>query len=139
MHAEPIIIVDDDQDDQQLIQDICRLYCPGKEVIVFDSGESLLSYLRTTKDQPFLILCDVNMPRMDGLRLRGEIVKDEFLREKSIPFIFLSTSANSYEVRTAYDLIVQGYFEKGASYDLLKRKLKLVLEYWQECKHPNFV
>lgn len=136
MKAGPIIIVEDDPDDQLLISEICKRLNQGG-VVIFDNGISVLNYLRTTTDQPFLILCDVNMPAMNGLQLRAEIIRDEILRKKSIPFVFFSTVAMQEEVDAAYDLIVQGYFEKGRNYDDLESTLQLLIAYWQKCRHPN--
>ena len=137
MASKPLIIVEDDFDDQALLKELTEQLNPGIKILIFEQGEPVLDYLRKTSDQPFLIMCDVNMPRMNGLKLRREIVRDEFLRKKSIPFIFVSTSARQAEVDTAYDLVVQGYFEKGTSYEDLKTKLKLIFDYWENCKHPN--
>jgi len=137
MASKPLIIVEDDFDDQALLKELTEQLNPGIKILIFEQGEPVLDYLRKTSDQPFLIMCDVNMPRMNGLELRREIVRDEFLRKKSIPFIFVSTSARQAEVDTAYDLVVQGYFEKGTSYEDLKTKLKLIFDYWENCKHPN--
>lgn len=136
MKSGPIIIVEDDADDQLLICEICEKLNPGK-VVVCDNGQTALDYLVNTSDQPFLILCDVNMPVMNGLELRTEIIKNEYLKRKSIPFVFFSTVAMEREVSAAYDLVVQGYFEKGSNYEELFRKLSLLIEYWRECKHPN--
>ena len=55
---EPLIIVDDDMDDQFLIRKICEDLNVSKQMIFFDDGREVLKYLRTTTHKPFLILCD---------------------------------------------------------------------------------
>jgi CheY-like chemotaxis protein len=134
----PIVIVDDDPDDHYLIREICHLLKLQNEIVSIHDGHAALEYLRTPSAiQPFIILCDMNMPGMTGLQLRDEIIRDEALRKKSIPFVFLSTTAREKDVKTAYDLTVQGYFEKGHDFEKFKEKLVLIFEYWRECKHPN--
>ena len=108
----PILFVEDDADDQFIYEEICDRLGVANQVKFFHSGDEVLNYLRATTDKPFIIFCDINMPEMDGLKLRKEINEDEYLRRKSIPFVFLSTAATPSQVHIAYDLTVQGFFIK---------------------------
>jgi DNA-binding NarL/FixJ family response regulator len=138
MYAEqPIVIIDDDPDDLGLIKEVCKLLKIPNRIILFNDAEGVLNYLAQEKDHPFLILCDINMPKMNGLELREIIYNNDELNAKAIPFVFLSTAASQSQVDAAYRLTVQGYFEKGSSFDRLQNKLKLIFEYWKECKHPQ--
>jgi len=134
---QPIVIVDDDPDDLGLIQEVCRLLKIPNRILLFDDPENVLNYLSQENDHPFLILCDINMPKINGLQLREIIANDEMLNAKAIPFVFLSTSASQEQVDIAYRLTVQGYFEKGTSFEKLRHKIHLILEYWKECMHPQ--
>jgi CheY-like chemotaxis protein len=78
------------------------------------------------------------MPGMNGIEMRNEIINDPYLREKSIPFVFYSTAANPYQIRRAYELTVQGFFQKPSTYPELVQMLKLILDYWKVCRHPNY-
>src|SRR3954470_18208468 len=111
----PIILIEDDVDDQELISEAIRSLAYQNEIKSFDNGQEALEYLATTSDKPFLIFCDVNMPVMNGLELRKHINDDEYLRNKSIPFVFLSTSDDKDPVRKAYALASQGFFKKPNS------------------------
>lgn len=132
----PILIVDDDPDDKELIRQVCVSLKIQNELLYFDDGTDALEYLKTTSKQPFLILCDINMPMMNGLALRREIECDARLKEKAIPFVFLSTSARQKDVNEAFQLTVQGYFEKGHDYERLRKRINIIFEYWKECMHP---
>lgn len=134
----PIVIVDDDPDDHYLIQEICHSLEIQNEIVSLNDGPAALRYLRRPSTlQPFIILCDMNMPGMTGLQLRDEIMRDDLLKKKSIPFVFLSTTAREKDVEKAYDLTVQGYFEKGHDFAKFKERLVMIFEYWRECRHPN--
>jgi CheY-like chemotaxis protein len=133
----PIVIVDDDPDDQDMIKEVCTMLEIKNKLVWFSDGQQVLDYLIVATEQPFLILCDVNMPKIDGLTLRKIINDDVSLRDKAIPFVFLSTTANQVQVNSAYKMTVQGFFEKGNDFERLKRKIELIFEYWNECKHPN--
>jgi CheY-like chemotaxis protein len=133
----PILIVDDDQDDQDMIERIIVNMNVENERKKFYDGEQLLQYLRTTSERPFIIICDINMPMMNGLQLKQEIEADPMLKKKSIPFVYLSTTANPQQVRKAYELTVQGFFVKGQSYDALKGSVNQIIQYWKMCVHIN--
>jgi CheY-like chemotaxis protein len=133
----PIISVEDDEDDQYLIeQTIQQLDIPNK-IRFFANGEAALHYLETTTEQPFLILCDVNMPVMNGLEFRHLINQSDYLREKSIPFVYLTTAGNAQLVREAYEATVQGFYKKASDYAGMRHQIKLIIDYWQTCLHPN--
>src|SRR5688500_10008137 len=99
----PLIIIEDDLDDKEIIQKIMESLEISNTLLFFNDGTEALSYLQTTTDQPFLIICDVNLPKMNGLEFRLEINNDERLRKKSIPFVFFSTNAGRDTVQKAYD------------------------------------
>lgn len=133
----PIIIVEDDLDDHEIIREAFKELGVTNEVKFFFNGQEALDYLRSTGDSPFIVLCDINMPLINGLQLRSVIELSPSLKRKAIPFIFFSTTAAEREVNLAYDLTVQGYFEKASDFQHLTRQLELILLYWTECKHPN--
>ncbi len=103
----------------------------------FASGQAALDYLLLTGEQPFIILSDVNMPLMNGIQFKEKIQQDNYLREKSIPFVFISTNASALTVRQAHNLSVQGYFEKPDRMENVKNMLRKLFDYWELCKHIN--
>ncbi len=133
----PIIIIEDDKDDQDLIGEAFQELEIPNRIDFYSNCQKALDYLLTTKEQPFLILSDVNLPGMNGTELRRIINQTEYLRIKSIPFVFFTTTATRGAVMEAYQLMVQGYFQKPMSTGEIKRNLKLIIDYWQNCLHPN--
>ena len=133
----PIIIVEDDKEDQEVLSEVFTDLKIENEIKFFKEGNSVLAYLRTTTDKPFIIITDINMPMMNGLELRAEIQKDDHLRKKSIPFVFLSTTDGSRIIDKVYELQVQGFFQKEFSYEAVSNQIKLIIDYWSKCKHPN--
>lgn len=135
----PIIILDDDTDDHFIFAEICKNLEIKSELRFFKAGNELLDYLRNTEEKPFIIICDINMPQMNGIELRKNINADKVLREKSIPFVFFSTAASDEQVAAAYQLTVQGFFLKEQTFAETQETLRLILNYWKKCKHPNAV
>ncbi len=133
----PIIIVEDDPDDIEIYEMIFDEFGLKSRLLIFMNAALALDYLKKMEVSPFLIICDINMPTMHGLALREIISEDLELCKKSIPFVFMSTSASKNEVDMAYAETVQGYFVKANSYTGLKQQLTKILEYWTICLHPN--
>jgi CheY-like chemotaxis protein len=132
-----ILVVDDDEEDHDIMRSACEILGASDSLLFFYDGHALLKYLKSAETPPFMILCDINMPHIDGLDLRAVIWNDGELKKISIPFIFFSTAASRSQIQKAYDLTVQGFFLKGNSMAETVRKLRLILDYWKECKHPN--
>lgn len=133
----PIVHIEDDIDDHQLIQEAIKATSIPNPILFFRDGQQALNYLRTTTEQPLIILCDVRMPGMDGFELRDRIDADPHVREKAIPFVFFSTWASRELVERAYKGTIQGYHLKGKSFDDLKSELDMIVTYWKNCLHPK--
>ncbi|HEX8562301.1 MAG TPA: response regulator [Flavobacterium sp.] len=133
-----IVIVEDDADDKELLEITIRDLGYSNKIRWFRFAREAWDFMKATDESLFIIFCDVNLPKLSGLEFKKQIDDDPELRKKSIPFVFFSTSSNQHEVNTAYtEMTVQGYFVKGNSMDEIKRLVKLILEYWMACKHPN--
>ena len=138
MKSGPIILIEDDADDKDVFQDILKDLELSNPVIWFQNCDDAFSYLKTSSEQPFIIFCDVNLPGLSGIECKRQMDDDKALRKKSIPFVFHSTSINQKTVDEAYTkMTVQGFFQKKSTYSELKETIKLIVAYWEECKHPN--
>jgi CheY-like chemotaxis protein len=62
---------------------------------------------------PFLILSDINMPKLDGFALRNKIKMDAKLQLRCIPYLFFSTAVSQAAVIDAYSASAQGFFCKA--------------------------
>lgn len=137
MTKNPILIIDDDIEDLELISEAFKELDSENELLCFNEADKVLDFLRDSNQQPLFILCDVRMNSMNGFELREKIFRDEKLRIKSIPFLFLSTDGNRTDITKAYNLSVQGYFRKPDSYVGIVEMLRSIINYWDCCQHPN--
>jgi len=135
--AGPIIVIEDDIDDQEILIEIFQKLGYINEIVYFSDGNHALDYLNKTDVQPFLILSDVNMPKINGFELRNKIFTNEQLQTKCIPYLFFTTAANKKSVLEAYALSVQGFFKKPSSMEGLENTIRKIVEYWQECIAPS--
>ena len=133
----PVIVIEDDEDDQLLLELVFQKLAYPNKVIYFPDGQQALDFLETTPEIPFLILSDINMPRLDGFALRQKVHVDAQLQLKCIPYLFFSTGVSQQMVIKAYSLSVQGFFIKQTTMEELEKTISVIMEYWKRCAAPN--
>lgn len=137
MHKNgPILIIEDDADDQELLTEIFKELEIPNLVKFFDSCVKAFEYLLTAIERPFLIISDINLPAMSGLGLCKLLMSHDTLKVKSIPFIFLTTSSDRQTIVQAYAMPVQGFFVKPSSVQELKNMLRMIIDYWKISQRP---
>lgn len=137
MNTEPILIIDDDSDDRGFIQDAWKELNYQNQLIFFKNGEDVLKFLDAEKITPFLIISDVNLPKMDGFELKEKLLKHPSTRYSSIPFVFWSSAISNAQVKKAYDLGVNGIFVKENNFNGIKQALTDIVNYWEKSKVPE--
>jgi len=133
----PVIIIEDDLDDQEFLIEIFQKLNYQNKILFFSDGEEALQHINTTDDLPFLILSDINLPKLNGFELREKLRTDEKLSNKCIPYLFFSTAVNQKSVIDAYSQSVQGFFVKQNSMNELEKTITVIMEYWRRCAAPN--
>jgi CheY-like chemotaxis protein len=133
----PVIVIEDDADDRMLLAEVFRKLDYKNRVIFFPDGQAALDFLNLTDITPFLILSDINLPKLDGFALRSKIRMDAQLQIKCIPYLFFSTSSSQKSVVDAYSLSVQGFFIKQNTMGEMEKTIQVIMEYWNRCVSPN--
>jgi CheY-like chemotaxis protein len=108
-------------------------------ISVAHDGIEALELLRGTNGRPrlprpFLVLLDLNMPRMDGIEFLQELRKDEDLK-KSVVFILTTSDADEDKVK-AYNLGVAGYILKSNPANAFLEATALLDTYWRVIEFP---
>lgn len=133
----PIVIIEDDADDQEFLREIFQKLNYKNEVRFFSDGQEALDHINSSHEPPFLILSDINMPKLDGFALREKLKTDVKLSNKCIPYLFFSTACDQKAVIDAYSQSVQGFFVKQNSVIELEHTIRAIMEYWRRCAAPN--
>lgn len=110
-----ILLVEDNSVDIKAIERAFRARKISNPIHVAYNGLEALDILRGTNGkpqlhQPYIILLDLNMPRMSGLEFLAEI-RDDAVLKRSIVFV-LTTSEDDRDKTAAYDKQVAGYLSK---------------------------
>ena len=138
MNSEgPVIIIEDDIDDKTILEEVFKNLKYPNELFFFTDGQQALDFLNSSEAIPFLILSDINMPKLDGFALRDKIKTDAKLQLKCIPYLFFSTASSQKAVVDAYSLSVQGFFIKQNTMAELEKTITVIMEYWQRCIAPK--
>src|SRR5438876_4123166 len=90
-----IVYIDDEEALREVTAEI--LATGGHETVLASSGRAGIEAVR--REQPDLVLCDVNMPGLGGYGVLQAIREDP--RLSSIPFLFLTSLDAPDHVRTA--------------------------------------
>jgi CheY-like chemotaxis protein len=133
----PIVVIEDDLDDQELLEETFKVLNYPNKVIFFTDGYKALEYIQKTDIEPFIIISDINMPTIDGFELRKKIQNNEDLKMKCIPYLFFTTGANREAVYDAYAMSAQGFFIKPNSMAALQDIIRKIVDYWTECYSPS--
>ncbi|MBL4865647.1 MAG: response regulator [Pseudomonadales bacterium] len=128
-----LVVEDDDLDATAINRSFKKLKLDNLMVRAKDGIEAL-EYLRgeNGKEQvkkPFLMLLDLNMPRMNGIELLDELRKDPDLNN-SIVFV-LTTSAADKDKVAAYNHHVAGYIVKSDLNSSFLEVINLIDCYWK--------
>lgn len=132
----PIIIIEDNKGDQRILVEIFKKISFNNELLFFSEGEAALDFLKNTDKTPFLVISDINMPKMSGFELRSRIRENKELSRMCVPFLFFSTGGNKNAVEDAYALSVQGFFKKPIDIDELEVTMRKIVDYWKVCIAP---
>jgi CheY-like chemotaxis protein len=132
-----VVIIEDDVDDQEMLTEVFENLNYSNKLIFFKDGQEALDFLNKEDILPFLILSDINMPKLDGFALRNKIKMDAKLQLRCIPYLFFSTAVSQASVIDAYSASVQGFFVKQNTMGELEKTIRVIMEYWTRCSAPN--
>ena len=134
-----ILLVEDDDVAAESVTRSLRGNGVSYAITVAEDGLVALEILRGKHPQrcirkPYVILLDLNMPRMNGFEFLQELRADRSLRES---VVFVLTTSNSDEDRTrAYQENIAGYMVKAAVGPQFSKLSRLLDTYLAAVKLP---
>ncbi len=117
-----LLLVEDNDLDVFMVQRMMRKLSLDYPIIHAKNGEEALKILRPEgKDSslvpPFVMILDINMPRMGGFELLDELGDDEILSQ--IPVYMVSTSTRQKDKDKAMTYRIRGYVVKPVTQAVL--------------------
>jgi CheY-like chemotaxis protein len=134
-----LLHVEDDEICQMMLSRAFKKAKIANPISAACDGIDALEILRGTNGRerlprPFLILLDLNMPRMNGNEFLKELRQDEELK-KSIVFVLTTSDADEDKVE-AYNLGVAGYILKSNPANAFLEAAALLDTYWRVVEFP---
>lgn len=101
-----ILVIEDTADIRDLISEMLE----SRGFTVMEAEDGLNGVRLAQTKSPDLILCDIQMPRMNGFEVLQKLRDDE--GTATIPFIFLTGAADKMQVRQGMELGADDYLTK---------------------------
>ncbi|MBI2279222.1 MAG: response regulator [Bacteroidetes bacterium] len=107
LQKDKVLVVEDDKAIRESLQDILEL--KGYEVFTSVNGRKGL--VAVIKEKPDLVICDINMPLMNGFELLQSL--NECMEKEIVPpFLFLTARATNSDIRKGMELGADDYITK---------------------------
>ena len=143
MTHKEILLVEDNPDDVELTRIAFDEAKVANRLVVVRDGAEALDYLfargehagREAGDLPSIVLLDLNLPRVDGREVLQAIREDA--RTRSLPVVVLTTSAEPFDLESAYALGVNSYIQKPVDFERFVWAVKQVGLYWLVLNQPR--
>jgi len=136
MSAKPILLVEDNPDDEALTIRAFRKNNVSNRVIVARDGAEALDYLfgtgtyagRPDHDSPQVVLLDLKLPKVDGLEVLRRVRAEE--RTRLLPVVILTSSKEERDLIEGYRLGCNSYVRKPVNFDEFVEAARQLGLYW---------
>src|SRR4051812_42971467 len=120
-----VLVAEDDPDDLELLEQAVSRAAPDIVLRTCRDGAEVIKYLEGTGDYadraqypvPRAVITDLKMPRCDGFELLEWVKSHE--QFMIIPTIVFTSSTHDSDVKRAFQLGANAYFQKPTSFDEL--------------------
>ncbi|TWU51994.1 response regulator [Rubripirellula reticaptiva] len=134
-----ILLVEDDDIDAEAVKRALMKQRIANPIVVARDGVAALERLRGQDgseplQRPFLILLDLNLPRMNGIEFLRELRSDPEL-QGSIVFVLTTSDADRDKV-AAYEQHIAGYIVKSQAGEEFVNVMGIVDLYWRYVEFP---
>jgi len=137
----PILLVEDNPKDVELIFAALKKSNLANEVVVARDGAEALDYFyRRGKFQsghlglPIVVFLDLKMPKVDGLEVLQQMKSDAAL--KVVPVVMLTSSREEADLVKSYQLGVNAYVVKPVGFQQFVDAIRQTGMFWAVVNEP---
>jgi two-component system response regulator len=142
MIQTPILLVEDNPDDEALTLRALKKNNIANDVVVARDGVEALDYLfgtgvhagRNVSVLPQLVLLDLNLPKIGGLDVLRRIREDD--RTKLLAVVILTSSREEEDIVRSYSLGANSFVRKPVEFDEFMHAVKTLGLYWLLLHEP---
>lgn len=136
-----LLVEDNDVDAAILMRSLRKMGAKGTVVRARDGIEALEilenDRIEKTMPDPYAILLDINMPRMNGHEFLSALRQNNHVAHAHARVFVFSTSDCPADVARAYRNNICGYIVKPDSLSELTAKMSTLRQFWEACAHPS--
>lgn len=140
MDVRPILLVEDNPDDELLTMRALHKNHIQNDVIVARDGPEALDYLFGSEDgdkgpiKPAMILLDLKLPKIDGIEvLRRLRARPE---TRITPVVILTSSREEQDLAASYELGANSYIRKPVDFEQFSEAVRYLGLYWLVLNEP---
>ncbi|MGG6242267.1 response regulator [Nodosilinea sp. AN01ver1] len=126
--VRPILLVEDNPDDEQLTLRALRRGHLANSVIVARNGEEALQQVFGPAPLPCVVLLDLKLPKIDGLEVLRQIRGRD--RTRLLPVVVLTSSSEDRDIIESYSLGANSYVRKPVRIDEFTEAVRQLGLYW---------
>ena len=136
LRGQKLLLVEDDENDIELAMRALKGVNLINRIHVVKDGEEALEYIFGSDDNneenvghcPLIVLLDLKIPKINGLEVLKKLKSDR--RTSSIPIVILTSSKESKDLKSCYEMGANSYIVKP--YDLAEftRAVSTAGLYW---------
>ncbi|TYQ26914.1 response regulator [Pseudanabaena sp. UWO310] len=124
----PIILVEDNPDDERLTIRALRRGSIANEILVARNGEEALAMVLSSHPLPSVVLLDLKLPKIDGLEVLRQIRANE--RTHLLPVVVLTSSSEESDIINSYNLGANSYVRKPVEIEKFIEAVRQLGLYW---------
>lgn len=113
------------EDEKELLENLA-FFLTLEDYEVYSASDGEMGVELAYEKNPDLIICDINMPGMDGYQVLSQI--REYESTKTVPFIFLTAHSEKSFIRQGMDLGADDYVSKPYTDDEILSAVRTRLE-----------
>ena len=135
MDKRPILLVEDNPDDEVLTLRAFKKNLVANSVVVARDGQQAIDYLSATGNElPAVILLDLKLPKVSGLEVLKRVRADA--RTRRVPVVILTSSKEDSDLIAGYDLGCNSYIRKPVDFDKFVEAAGQLGLYWLVINEP---
>ncbi|MBR9913113.1 MAG: response regulator [Gammaproteobacteria bacterium] len=136
MNTNPILLVEDNPDDEALALRAFKKSGMTNEIVVARDGIEALDYLfgkdsyagRNIQQLPAVMLLDLQLPKIDGLEVLKQLRANPVT--KKLPVVILTSSKHEEDLIRGYDLGANSYVRKPVDFNEFVTAVGHLGMYW---------
>ena len=138
MRDDPILLVEDNPDDEALTRRAFKRSNIANELQVVRDGQEALDRLfgaeSAARPTPALVLLDLKLPKVDGLEVLKQIRAHD--RTRLIPVVILTSSREETDLVDGYGSGANSYVRKPVDFDQFSESVRQLGLYWLVTNEP---